>query len=84
MAPDAAEFLAKAGIRTLGFDYLSVERFGSSVPSAHYTLLGAGIAIIEGLDLSEVPPGRYGISALPLRLRGGNGSPARVILYRDA
>jgi arylformamidase len=80
---DAAEFLVKAGIRTLGFDYFSVERFGSGVPSVHYALLGAGIAIIEGLDLSAVPPGQYEISALPLKLRDGNGSPARVVLYRD-
>lgn len=83
LAADAAEFLAATGIRTLGFDYFSVERFGSSDPSVHLALLGAGIAIIEGLDLSAVPPGIYEISALPLKIIDGNGSPARVVLYRD-
>lgn len=83
LTADGAEYLVNAGIRTLGFDYLSVEKFGSEVASVHYALLGADIVIIEGLDLSAVPPGNYEISALPLKLRDGNGSPARVILYRD-
>lgn len=83
LTEDAAELLVNAGIRTLGFDYLSVDRFGSGDLSVHYALLDAGIAIIEVLDLSDVPPGSYEISALPLKIRDGNGSPARVILYRS-
>ena len=81
LTADAAEYLVKAGIRTLGFDYLSVEKFGTGEFPVHYALLGAGVAIIEGLDLSAVPPGIYEISALPIKIKDGNGSPARVVLY---
>lgn len=83
LTKDAAEFLVNTRIRTLGFDYLSVERFGSSDPVVHLALLGAGIAVIEGMDLSNVQPGVYEISALPLKIKDGNGGPARVVLYRD-
>ena len=33
-----------------------------------------------GLD--DVPPGRYELVALPLKIEGGDGSPARVIVRR--
>ena len=41
---------------------------------------GAGAVILEGLDLSAVPPGRYEVFCLPLKIRGGDGAPARVVL----
>lgn len=83
LTADAAEYLAGKGIKTLGFDYLSVEKYGVGVFTVHHALLGAGIIIIEGLDLRAVPPGTYEISALPVKIKDGNGSPARVVLYRD-
>ncbi len=36
--------------------------------------------IIELLDLSRIEEGDYEMVALPLRLKGLDGSPARVIL----
>ena len=44
------------------------------------TVLGAGVIVVEGLELSEVEPGDYEMTCLPLRLLGGDGSPARVVL----
>ena len=38
------------------------------------------MVLVEGLDLSEVEPGEYEMSCLPLRLAGGDGAPARVVL----
>ena len=38
------------------------------------------MVIVEGLDLSEVEPGEYDMTCLPLRVAGGDGAPARVIL----
>jgi arylformamidase len=46
----------------------------------HLALLGAGIWVIEGLNLSRVRAGRFDMVCLPLRLRGAEGSPARVAL----
>jgi arylformamidase len=80
LTPDAATYLVQAGIKLVGIDYLSVERFGSTDFAAHHALLSAGVVIIEGLDLSEVEPGEYDMTCLPLRIAGADGSPARVVL----
>ena len=77
---DAAAYLAQVGIKLVGFDYLSVDRPGSAEFPAHHALLGAGVIVVEGLDLSEVDPGEYDMACLPLRVAGGDGAPARVVL----
>jgi arylformamidase len=80
LTPDAATYLAQAGIKLVGWDYLSIEKYGSADFAAHHALLTAGVIIVEGLDLSEVEPGEYDMTCLPLRIVGADGSPARVIL----
>ena len=77
---DAAHYLAQAGIKLVGFDYLSIDRSGSADFPAHHALLGAGVIVVEGLDLSEVEAGEYEMACLPLRVGGGDGAPARVVL----
>jgi arylformamidase len=79
LTPDGAEWLAARSVLLVGIDYLSVQRFADS-NAVHRTLLGAGIVLLEGLDLSAAPPGRYELLCLPLRLVGLEASPARVIL----
>lgn len=81
LSVSAAEFLVAKGIRLVGIDYLSVERFepNSEFP-VHKILLGAGIVLIEGLKLKDLEPGRYELVALPLLLKGSEGSPARVLM----
>lgn len=77
---DAADYLAQAGIKLVGIDYLSIDRFGTADHPSHHALLEAGVVVLEGLDLSEVEPGEYDMTCLPLRIVGAEGSPARVIL----
>lgn len=77
---DGAQALVERGFVLVGIDYLSVEKFGAAEPLAHLTLLSAGVMILEGLDLSAAPAGRYFLVALPLRLAGGDGSPVRAVL----
>jgi len=79
---DAARYLAETGVKAVGIDYLSVAPFKDGVP-VHRTLLGAGIIAIEGLRLAAVPPGRYTLLCLPLKITGCDGAPARVILIDD-
>jgi arylformamidase len=79
--PDAARLFTGLGIRCLGTDAPSIEKFGGS-GEVHRELLGKGVAVIEFLDLDNVPEGIYRMIALPLRLFGLDGSPARVILYK--
>jgi arylformamidase len=78
--PDAALWLANHGTKLVGVDYLSVDAFTAEEPRAHLTLLGAGVVILEGLDLRAVPPGDYLLCCLPLKLAGADGAPARTVL----
>lgn len=77
---DGAQVLVEKGIRLVGIDYLSIEKFNFDQPTTHWTLLGAGIVIVEGLDLNDVPPGDYELICLPLKIKDGDGGPARVVL----
>ncbi|MGH9754929.1 MAG: cyclase family protein, partial [Blastocatellia bacterium] len=49
-------------------------------PTTHWTLLGNNVYIVEGLDLSEIAPGDYELICLPLKIKDGDGGPARVVL----
>ena len=74
-----ARWLVERGIRLIGVDYLSVAPFGESGPT-HTILLRAGVVVVEGLNLSQVPRGFYDLYCLPLKLAGADGAPARAIL----
>jgi arylformamidase len=78
----AATRLRDQGAKLVGIDYLSIERFKSPGHPTHLALLEQGIVIVEGLNLSDVPPGRYELICLPLKLRSelGDGAPARAVL----
>jgi arylformamidase len=76
---DGAQALAARGIRLVGIDYLSVAPYRRSRPT-HEVLLKAAMVVVEGLDLSAVPAGFYQLYCLPLKIKGSDGAPARVIL----
>jgi arylformamidase len=78
----AAKWLVEQGIKLVGIDYLSIEKFGSEKHETHLALLSRGVVILEGLNLTEIVPGKYELICLPLRLRSnkGDGAPARVVL----
>jgi arylformamidase len=77
---DAAEALVALGVKLVGIDYLSIEKFGFDQPTTHWTLLGNDVYIVEGLDLSAIAPGDYELICLPLKIKDGDGGPARVVL----
>jgi arylformamidase len=77
-----AKFLVDQGVKVVGVDYLSVEQFHKPGAPAHHMLLGNGVIIIEGLNLSEADAGQYEMYCLPLRVAGADGAPARVVLKR--
>lgn len=76
----AARELAQLKVPTVGVDYLSVGGFTADGPETHLALLGAGIWIIEGLNLARVRPGTYELVCLPLKIQDADGAPARVVL----
>ena len=81
LTDDAAAYLVARGVQLVGIDYLSIAPYDAPVPT-HRTLLGAGVAVIETLDLSQVPAGCYTLYCLPLKLVGSEGAPARTVLIQ--
>ena len=82
--PDAAELLVDMGASLVGIDYLSPDRYGDMDFPVHRTLLGAGVLILEDLDLRAVAPGRYRLTCLPIKTSHADGAPCRAVLGRRA
>jgi arylformamidase len=91
LTADGAVWSVERGVRLVGADTLSIEPATGSPgvrcpPEGQYPvhriLLGAGVVIVEGLDLSAVTAGAYQFVCLPLRIAGGDGAPARAVLIR--
>ncbi len=80
LTKDAGRYLLKKGIKTVGIDYLSIEEYGSKTAPIHHLLLENGVPIIEGLNLKGIKPGEYFFACLPLKIKEGDGAPARAIL----
>lgn len=78
--PLLAAELAARGVVLVGIDTPSVDPYEDHAYAAHRALVAAGVAWLEGLVLSHVPPGLYDLVALPLRIEGGDGSPVRAVL----
>lgn len=77
---DGAEWAVANGIKLIGIDYLSIGPFHTTGTETHLELLGNDVIIVEGLDLREVEAGEYELLCMPLKLRNGDGAPARVAL----
>lgn len=73
-------WLAARGVRLIGLDVPSVDSLTSSGMPNHHLLDRAGIFILENLDLRDVTAGIYDLIALPLRIKGADGSPIRAVL----
>jgi arylformamidase len=82
LAPDGADWLVERSVKLVGIDYLSIEGYGIPGAPTHKRLLGAGIPILEGLDLFMVRPGRWQMAALPLRIVDGDGGLTRAVLWK--
>ena len=79
---DGAEYLVSRGIRLVGIDYLSIQRFEDPADT-HHTLFRGGVTILEGLKLDDVDPGHWELVCLPLSMPGLEAAPARAVLRRQ-
>ena len=79
LSADGATFLIDLGVRLVGIDSQSIASVAEGVLT-HQLLLEAGMIILEGLDLADVPGGRYELFCLPLKTTGLDGAPARAVL----
>jgi arylformamidase len=80
MSADVPAWLAARGVRLVGLDVPSVDHITSKDLPIHHACDAADLLIIENLDLRAVAPGVYELIALPLRIKGGDGSPLRAVL----
>ena len=82
LLPEAAQILVDRGVKLVGTDYLSIEKFHSGHHRTHLALLSNNVVIVEGLNLSHIEPGDYELICLPLKIAdgAGDGAPARVVL----
>ena len=80
ISTEAGAYLADKGVMLVGVDYVSVGGYQKNAPEVHRALLGGGVWIVEGLELSQISPGEYDLLCLPLKLRGLEASPVRALL----
>jgi arylformamidase len=80
LTADTPAWLAARGVKLVGMDVPSVDHRDSKDLPIHHAIDAAGIVILENLDLRAVEPGVYELFALPLKIRGGDGSPVRAVL----
>lgn len=81
-----ARWLADQQISLLGIEQPSVADMGDpdELISVHQTLLGAGIVIVESLcNLDALTADQVQLIALPLKIDGGDGAPARVVAIEE-
>ncbi len=78
----AAEWAVRNGVKTVGIDYLSIGGPDNGI-RIHEILLGNGVTVIEGLDFRNVEPGKYTMACMPLKIKGGDGAPARTFLIKE-
>jgi arylformamidase len=83
VTPALAERLGAARARLLGTEAPSVDPIDSKTLEAHRALARGGVAILENIVLTHVPPGRYTLIALPLRLVEADSSPVRAVLMTE-
>ena len=76
---EAAKVFAASGILLLGNESQTVGPENAPM-EVHLVLLGAGVILLEGIRLSEVPEGVYLLNAAPLNLSGADGAPCRAVL----
>ena len=78
--PEAADLSVDKKLGLVGIDYPTIGRLGEESVEVHKKLLGNRILILEAINLREVPPGKYTLICLPLKIKDSEGSPVRAVL----
>ncbi len=79
LAPELAEALAERGVKAVGIDTASIDYGPTTDFRAHQVLAAAGITGLENLTgLEALPEQGAWVMAMPMKIRGGSGAPARI------
>ena len=76
---EAAKVFAASEILLLGNESQTVGPENAPM-AVHQILLSAGVVLLEGIRLAEIPEDVYFLNTAPLNLSGADGSPCRAIL----
>jgi kynurenine formamidase len=79
---DLARWLVDRGVTLIGVEPPSVADVNNrdELTAVHHILLKAGIVIVEGLaNLDAITTEQVELIVLPLKVRGGDGAPARAV-----
>jgi len=79
LTAEAARLLVEQGLLLLGLDTASADALEGEGHPVHRALLGAGVVVVERLDLRAVPEGEYELLCLPLSVQDGDGAPLREL-----
>ncbi len=82
LTESAIGYLYNQGCVLIGTDSQSIGSYSDEL-SVHVALLGYGVAVLENLELRNVPDGRYTLYAAPLKISGAEGAPCRAVLISD-
>lgn len=77
---EVAKMLVERGVSVLGVDTASIDNGPSRKFLVHQITGAANVAGLENLtNLDKLPPTGAWVLALPIKLEGGSGAPARVV-----
>ena len=78
-----AEWLVQKKVKSVGIDFFSIDQYGDRTNPAHNLLLGNGIPLIEEIssEAKHLAGKRIYLICLPIRMKAGDGAPARAIAY---
>jgi arylformamidase len=77
---ESAEICVRKKVKLVGIDYVTIDPYSDRSFGTHRKLLENGVLILEGINLNEVPEGKYTLICLPLKIEGAEASPVRAVL----
>ncbi len=79
--PEAAKWLiANRQINAIGIDTQSIDYGKSQLFETHRILCSSNIPFFENVaNLDKLPPNKFSVVALPMKIKGGSGAPLRLV-----
>lgn len=81
VTPEATEGLLALDPLSIGIDYYSLDPPEGDSFSSHLAVARRGLPVFVCLNLADVEPGEYRLSAFPLKVPGLEASPVRALLF---
>lgn len=80
LSADLIDYLNSRKVQLIGIDTPSIDPWDDKELESHQAVYKFKMAVLEGIVLAEIPSGIYWLSALPLKIEGGDAGPVRAIL----